>query len=246
MTAKSERETAARRVLWTVAVVWAFVPAFASAQPEIPTPPFQSPGAVRPADSTATSDSPIGTPELVAPSLPAASAPLGPRAPLAEVLQQRGDLTLRNAPMESALFTIREIWNVNIVAGKNVGGTINCVFHDTPLKEVLDAILMANGYSYRAVGESLVVQEIKSLGSGNPLLRSVTIPVERGDLSEYMEAARLLSSADGQIRALPSARSMLVVDYEDRVQQIEEFVKRLEKSAQPIPFAGQLAPGTPR
>jgi general secretion pathway protein D len=154
--------------------------------------------------------------------------------PLSEALQQRGDLTLRNAPMETTLFTIREIWKINIVAGKGVTGTINCVFHQAPLKEVLDAILLANGYSYRAVGQSLVVQAVGDIGSGNPLFRSATLPIEHSDLDELVDAARLLASSEGQVRALQSARSVLVVDYEDRVASIEAFITQMEKSASSV------------
>ena len=155
------------------------------------------------------------------------------RPPLSEVLLRRGDLTLRGggATIESALFTISELWNVNIVVGTEVHGAVSGSFKAAPLREILDSILLANGYSYRAVGESLVVQPVAQVGSANPLFRSVTIPVKHSNLDELVEAAQLLKSGQGQVRALTSARSLLVIDYEDRVESIVRFADRMEEAA---------------
>ncbi|MEM8944041.1 MAG: hypothetical protein AAGD11_02580 [Planctomycetota bacterium] len=165
---------------------------------------------------------------VVAPSpQPLLSAPI----PLAQALETRGDLSLQNATIEKALFTIGASWRVNIVVGKDVQGTVSCIYKQTPLREVLDAILLANGYSYRAVGESLVVQRAQDVGSANPLYESAAISITHGNLQEIIEGARLLLSKDGQIRALESAKSMLVVDYVDRVASIRDFVTRMDTAA---------------
>ena len=152
--------------------------------------------------------------------------------PLAVALETRGDLSLQDATIQKALFTIGVSWRVNIVVGKEVQGTVSCIYKQTPLREVLDAILLANGYSYRAVGESLVVQKAQEVGSANPLFESATISITHGDLNEIMDGARLLLSQQGQIRPIPSARSMLVVDFTDRVASIRNFVTRMDTAAE--------------
>ncbi len=150
---------------------------------------------------------------------------------LAEALETRGDLSLQDTTIEKALFTIGASWRVNIVVGKDVKGTVSCVYSQAPLREVLDAILLANGYSYRAVGESLVVQKTKEVGSANPLFESAAIPIVHSDLKEIAEAAKLLISSQGQVRALNSASSLLVIDFADRVDSIREFVSQMEATA---------------
>ncbi|HYO24188.1 MAG TPA: secretin N-terminal domain-containing protein [Lacipirellulaceae bacterium] len=178
------------------------------------------------------------------PPAPAASpAPVQPKPTLAEALDRAGDVTFRSMSIEAALFTLAETWQVNIVTGKQIEGTVNGVFKQAPLREILDAVLLANGYSYRPVGDSLVVQATGSVGSANPLFRSLTIPILNANLSEAVEGARLLISEGGQIQAMPSARSMLVVDYADRVETVAAFIARLEASAaqaaaSPVPAAG--------
>lgn len=174
--------------------------------------------------------------EIAAPDRSGSAAPtptplLSSPVSLTAALETRGDLTLQNATIEKALFSIAASWRVNIVVGKDVKGTVSCIYKQAPLREVLDAILLANGYSYRAVGESLVVQNSNEVGSANPLFESAAISITHSDLQEVLEGARLLLSKQGQIHGLASAKSILVVDFVDRVASIREFVARMDASA---------------
>ncbi len=186
--------------------------------------PFQSRGLAQDASAAPS----ISASSSVAPN-PAQllSAPV----PLAVAMETRGDLTLQSATIEKALFTIGASWRVNIVVGKDVKGNVSCIYRQAPLREVLDAILLANGYSYRAVGESLVVQRAQDVGSANPLFESAAISITHSDMQEVLEGARLLLSKQGKIHALTSAKSILVVDYADRVASIRDFVARMDAAA---------------
>ena len=146
---------------------------------------------------------------------------------LAVALERRGDLNLHGLTLNAALFTISEQWNINIVAG-DVSGTVNGVFKQAPLREILDSILLSNGYNYRAVGKSLVVSPISELGQINPFFQSATIAVRSADIDEMVEGAKLLTTPQGQVRALKSARSIVVLDFPDRVQMIREFVAAID------------------
>jgi general secretion pathway protein D len=199
---------------------------------------------LRPANQLANATAP----SLQSPgSTPAATtespAEEGPRPSLAEALERPGDVTFRNMTIEAALFTIGDTWKVNVVTGKEIQGTVNGVFKQAPLREILDAILLANGYSYRAVGDSLVVQASADVGSAHPLFRSVTIPIQYSNLEEIVVGAELLKSTSGQIKAFPSARSLMVLDYADRVETVSAFVARMEAAAaEAAGAAGGLAP----
>ncbi len=145
-------------------------------------------------------------------------------------LERPGDLNLHGLSLNAALFTIGEQWNINIVAGE-VKGTVNGVFKQAPLREILDSILLSNGYNYRAVGKSLVVSSVEDLGQINPFFQSATIPVQSADIDEVVEGAKLLSTPQGQVRALKSARSIVVLDFPDRVKMIREFVAALDSAS---------------
>jgi len=174
---------------------------------------------------------PIPTPILSESVAPAPTPLLSSPVPLAVALETRGDLNLQETALEKALITIGASWRVNIVFGKDVKGTVSCIYKQAPLREVLNAILLANGYSYRAVGESLVVQKAQDVNSANPLFESAAISITHSDLEEILEGARLLLSKQGQIRGFTSAKSILVVDYADRVASIRNFIASMDAAA---------------
>lgn len=181
-----------------------------------------------PAADMAAPPAASGGPTETSAKQPAGKKAAPPRsADLATALARRGDLTLRNSTLDGALFTISELWGINIVVGE-VRGTVNGVFKDAPLREILDSILLSNGYSYRPVGQSLVVSPLSDLGQINPFFESATIPVRSADVDEVVEGARLLSTPQGQVRAIKSARSLFVLDFPDRVQMIRQFVASID------------------
>jgi general secretion pathway protein D len=146
---------------------------------------------------------------------------------LAVALERPGDLNLHGLTLNAALFTIGEQWNINIVAG-DLQGTVNGVFKQAPLREILDAILLSNGYNYRAVGKSLVISSVAELGQVNPFFQSATIPVQNADIDEVTQGAQLLTTPKGQVRALKSVHSIVVLDFPDRVKMIRDFVNTLD------------------
>ncbi|HEX2475116.1 MAG TPA: hypothetical protein VHK01_10235 [Lacipirellulaceae bacterium] len=182
------------------------------------------PSVVRPPSTAAVSVGPAVGPSITPPQVKTAPKE---SVDLAVALETRGDLNLHGLSLNAALFTIGEQWNINIVAG-DVKGTVNGVFKQAPLREILDSILLSNGYNYRAVGKSLVVSSITDLGQINPFFQSATIPVHSADIDEIAEGAKLLSTPQGQVRALKSARSIVVLDFPDRVQMIRQFVSAVD------------------
>ncbi|MDZ4656007.1 MAG: hypothetical protein SH868_00370 [Bythopirellula sp.] len=165
------------------------------------------------------------------PALTSLAVPPKTLVPLEQALDTRGDLSLQNTTIQKALFTIGATWNVNIVVGKEVDGTVSCIYTQAPLREVLDAILLANGYSYRPVGQSLVVQKAQEVGSANPLFESAAIAITHSDLQEVVLGAQLLLSSQGQLQSMESANSILVVDFADRVESIRSFVEQMDAAA---------------
>ncbi|MEM6654160.1 MAG: secretin N-terminal domain-containing protein, partial [Planctomycetota bacterium] len=108
---------------------------------------------------------------------------------------------------------------------------VNGVFKNAPLHEILDTILLSNGYGYRAVGESLVVTDLNRLGQVNPFFVSATIPVRAAAVDDVVSGASLLTTPQGRIQAIPSARSIFVLDFPDRVKMIREFAASLDAAA---------------
>lgn len=237
---KSSRQSACALVALALPLLLLF--GFATAQSPNLAPPVSNAGTVANPQIDSVSELPpisAGTPSVSAEVVNTStgskastntyesSAPPSGSNDLATALERRGDLNLHNLSLNAALFTISEQWNVNIVAGE-VQGTVNGVFKQAPLREILDSILLSNGYNYRIVGKSLVVSSVESLGQANPFFQSATIPVQSADIDEVVEGAKLLSTPQGQVQAMKSAHCIMVLDFPDRVNMIREFVSTID------------------
>ena len=184
---------------------------------------------------------------LAFPSLPVvAQAPPGFNPVLQAKLARKGDLTLKSTPLSEALFTIGELWGINIVVGPDVeGAAINGVFQDAPLQEILEAVLLSNDYAYRAVGQSLVVMKADKVGDFNPLFVSATIPLRGANPQELLGAIKLLSSPQGKAQVIPSANSVLVLDYPDRIAAVRDLMAKLDPPQADQPTDAPGIPGGP-
>jgi len=146
-------------------------------------------------------------------------------------LQERGDLTLDDVTFRQALFTINEVWGVNIFAATDVEGTVSGVFTDAPLHEILDSILLSNGLTYRPVGKTLVVMKLEEMGDFNPMFQSATITLRAASPIDVLPGAEMLKSPRGKVQAVEVSRSLLVIDFADRVQLIRDFALQLDEAA---------------
>jgi len=160
-------------------------------------------------------------------------ATAGASESLREKLNRRGYLDLENTPITEAISTISRTWDVNIVVQSDLKGDVNGVFKKAPLKEILDSLLLINGYSYRAVGESLVVMKLEEVGEVSPLFTTAIIPLRYGVPEEILPVVNILKSPRGRVQAIPSSRSLMVVDFPHHVEMIRRHTSELDK------FAGQ-------
>ncbi|WP_442510089.1 type II secretion system protein GspD [Novipirellula sp. SH528] len=154
-----------------------------------------------------------------------------------DLLDRKGSITFRKTPLSEVIFLLSELWKVNIVAGDSITGDVSGTFYETPLREVLSAVLNSSGYSYRHNGSSLVVLPIDQVGTGNPdfVSRMIQMPTSIQDLDATIEAVQLLMSERGQIRKIGNG-AILIVDRPERVKRVQELITSLSPQvAQTLP-----------
>lgn len=160
---------------------------------------------------------------------------LPPASRAEQLLSKRGSLTLRNTSLADALFTISETWEVNLLFSEDISGNVSGVFRDVTLRELLGSVLIANGYGYRPKGQSLIVMSVEALGDTNAMLQSASVEIPNGQSADVMDAARLFLSPQGKVQAMASLNKLLVIDYPENIQQVQDFVRSLGRGAtQPL------------
>ncbi len=156
-----------------------------------------------------------------------------------QLLNKRGSITLRNVTLADALFTISETWKVNLLFGQDVTGEVNGAFRDVTLREVLDSLLLANGYGYRPRGQSLIIMKLEALGDTNAMLQTDVVSLPGSQASDIVEAARMFLSPQGKLQAIPSVGSLMIRDYPENIKRIEKFVQSVNS------FKGQTSQTAP-
>lgn len=150
------------------------------------------------------------------------------------LLDQTGSLTLRDTTLSQSLFTISETWRINLLFGKNIDGHVNAVFRNATLREVLDSVLLANGYGYQPKGQSLIIMPLAELGDSNAMLKTVSVNLPPAGGEDVVEAARLLLSSQGKIQAMSSMGRLMVRDYPENIAKVQTLLQTLGTRNAPL------------
>jgi len=152
-----------------------------------------------------------------------------PDQSMERTLEKRGSLTLRDATVIEALFALRQQWNIDMVVSDTIDGQINATFSNASLREILDSLLLSRGYGYQIVGNSIVILPLGQLGAFKPLFHSEVIPLKHADPAEVTGVIELLLSPQGKAMPIPSAKSVMVLDFPDRMTLIKQRVASIDQ-----------------
>lgn len=147
-------------------------------------------------------------------------------------LSRRIDLEVRDATLLEALFSVRDSSGLNIVVGNEVTGTVNASFKNTAVYDILDSLLITRGYGYRVVGGSLAIVPLASLGDQLPLFDTQVIGLQYCTPGDLLQSIESMISPEGRAHAVESSRSIVIVDYPQRIEAIRKHVDSLERAAE--------------
>jgi type IV pilus assembly protein PilQ len=143
----------------------------------------------------------------------------------------------------------------NIIASKEVKGTITANLYGVTVREALDALLKSNGYTYKEEGNFIyvyTVDEVKAMDAANRTrktevfrLHYVTAgaasvmlkPVlsEQGELA-FSEPAETGIASGGSTggNGMADQDVLVITDYEDRIEEVKRVVKEIDVRPQQI------------
>ncbi|MDB5332742.1 MAG: pilQ, partial [Phycisphaerales bacterium] len=144
----------------------------------------------------------------------------------------------------------------NIVASKDVRGTITANLYDVTVREALDAILHANGYDYREKGNFIFVYTAKELADMEKQARQKKTEVFRLFYTPAANAVNIIKpvlSSDGQVAFTSPAVSgidtdskdvggnshatedvLVVTDYPENLDAVRKVLKEIDRRPQQI------------
>lgn len=165
-------------------------------------------------------------------------------------LSRRGSVVFRDTPLSEVILILSDQWDINIVAGAQIDGTVSGTFKNETLEKILDSLLTANGFSYRRIGNSLVVVADTQSSNSRPSFSVEVIDIPLGDtdqLEELIDALKLQMSPEGRLQPIKSSGKFAISDTPERIAAVKDLLRQIIAPSAQRYVATELnaaAPGT--
>jgi len=133
----------------------------------------------------------------------------------------------KDADIQNVLRVISLKSGVNIVAGKDVTGTVTIRLVDVPWEKALDVVLKTYGYAYDRDGNIVRVTTIENLKKGE--LSTEVYTLNYSQAQEVQKSLKDMLSDRGRIRSDVRSNTVIVTDMPTILQGVQEVVKRLDR-----------------
>ncbi|MGE5611624.1 MAG: secretin and TonB N-terminal domain-containing protein, partial [Bacillota bacterium] len=144
----------------------------------------------------------------------------------------------------------------NIIASKEVRGTVTANLYNVTIREALDAVLKANGFAYREKGNFIYVYTAKELADIEKAERQMVTEVFRLHYTPAANISNIIKpalSTDGQVSFTTAAITgiessnkeaggnthasedvVVVRDYPDNIEKVKKIVKEVDRRPQQV------------
>ena len=141
----------------------------------------------------------------------------------------RLSLSIQDADIRSVLKGLSIKKKLNIVTSKDVSGKISVNVHNLTLKEVLDAIITINGFSYIQKDNIIFVTNSKEGAQENLLDQEMRIfKLKYADIDEVKKVIDKLVSESANIEFYKPEKTLIVEDITKNLDQIEKVLDALD------------------
>lgn len=148
--------------------------------------------------------------------------------PAAAPAESPGNVTLdfKDADINNVLRILALKSGVNIVAGKEVQGTVTIRLTDVPWEKALDVILRTYGFAYEREGNIIRVTTLESLEREE--LRTEVFPLNYANAKDVTGTVEDLLSDRGRVRFDSRTNLLIVTDVPSNVYQVGQVVQKLD------------------
>lgn len=163
-------------------------------------------------------------------------------------------LNFPETDLTTVIRSLAKISGLNILAGKDVTGTVSCYFENVTVRDALESILATNGYGYIVTGNIVQVRPSKDLGEDQVQTVTQVFILQYLDAEEVEES---LSEAFGgaagrgagaagaatlgkRISSNPGANAIIVTDIPSQVSEIAQVLAKIDRRLKQVMIQAYL------
>jgi type IV pilus assembly protein PilQ len=146
-------------------------------------------------------------------------------------------ITAQNMPLGDFVNMLSQAHRLNVVAPKNLQGTVSVNFFDVPPMDALGAVLQANGYRYtiqKTAGKPILrIEEIPKVEGAIPL-QIRTFVLNYSTAEEVGKACESVITKNGRVTIASGRNAVIVQDVEDAIQRVDDVVKLMDAAPKQV------------
>ena len=155
------------------------------------------------------------------------NAATGPKDTTGE--DDRLSLSIQDADIQSVLKALSIKKKLNIVTSKDVSGKISVNVYNLTLKEVLDAIITINGFSYIQKDNIIFVTKGNESSGSNFLDEEVRIfRLHYADMDEVEKAISKFVTESAKITFYKPEKTLIIEDVSQNLDQVEKVLEAVD------------------
>ena len=166
---------------------------------------------------------------------------------------RRISIDVQGAEVETVLRSLAEFSGRNIVASKEVKGTVTLRLRNVPWRQALDILLRTQALGMVDNGNNIVVSNLETLRKEElerrtaeraqeellPLYTRI-IPVSYANAEEMSKAVEKTLTKRGHIEVDKRTNALLVTDIDDRLSQAESMIRSLDTRTPQVEIVARL------
>jgi type IV pilus assembly protein PilQ len=173
--------------------------------------------------------------------------------PLPESDNRRMSLDVQGAEVQTVLRSLSEFSGKNIVASKEVKGTVTLRLRNVPWRHALDIVLRAQGLGMIEQGQTIVISNLETLRkeemerntaarAAEELLPLQTriIPISYANAEEMAKAVEKSLTKRGHIEVDKRSNALLVTDIDVRLDIAEGMIRSLDTRTPQVEIVARL------
>ena len=166
---------------------------------------------------------------------------------------RRMSLDVQGAEVQTVLRSLAEYSGKNIVASKEVKGTVTLRLRNVPWRHALDILMRAQSLGMVEQGQTIVVSNLETLRKEDMErrtaeraqeellpLKTVIVPISYANAEEMAKAVEKTLTKRGHIEVDKRTNALLVTDIDERLDQAESMIRSLDTRTPQVEIVARL------